>query len=126
DGLFCLALLEGVFCTRTGSMASGSKRTRSSLSPTNQTQTMPVTLLSSKMLVFTESTVMVGPPDFSTTRSPDLMAVIGRFHDQQCVGASYLNRGSQWDRTVIRFAAIGQLWTGRRISSASHWCVISG
>jgi hypothetical protein len=55
---------------------------------------MPVTLLSSKMLVFTESTVMVGPPDFSTTRSPDLIAVIGRFHGQQCVGAPYLNRSS--------------------------------
>src|SRR5689334_11082167 len=63
-------------------MASCSKRTRSSFSPTNQTQTMPVILLSSKILVFTESTVMVGPPDFSTTRSPDLKTVIGGLHDK--------------------------------------------
>jgi hypothetical protein len=34
------------------------------------------------MLVFTASTVIVGPPDFSTTRSPDLITVIGGIHDQ--------------------------------------------
>jgi hypothetical protein len=33
--------------------------------------------------VLTASTVMVGPPDFSTTRSPDLKTVICGIHDQQ-------------------------------------------
>src|SRR5947199_7407171 len=39
---------------------------------------MPVTLLSSKISVLTVSTVMIGPPDFSTTRFPGLKTVIRR------------------------------------------------
>jgi hypothetical protein len=31
--------------------------------------------------VLTVSTVMVGPPDFNTTRSPDLIMVIGKIRD---------------------------------------------
>src|SRR5690242_6331062 len=62
-----------------GSRAPGSKRKRSSLCPTNQAQTTPVILPSSKMLVLTASTVMVGPPDLSTTRSPDLKTVMAGF-----------------------------------------------
>ena len=32
--------------------------------------------------MLTVSTVMTGPPDFSTTRSPDLITVIGKTHGQ--------------------------------------------
>src|ERR1017187_9059138 len=64
-------------------MALWSNRTRSSFSPTNQTQSTPVILLSTKISVLTVSTVMVGPPDFSTTRSPDLITVIDKIHGQR-------------------------------------------
>src|SRR5260221_1501825 len=59
-----------------GSIAPGSNLNLSSFSPTNQTQRMPVILSSSKISVLTVSTVMVGPPDFSTARSPDLKTVM--------------------------------------------------
>jgi hypothetical protein len=41
-----------------------------------------VILLSSNILVLTVSTVMVGPPDFSITRSPDLITAIGTIQVQ--------------------------------------------
>src|SRR5258708_9782395 len=97
------------------SIAPGSKRTLCSFSPTNQTQRMPVILSSSKISVLTVSTVMVGPPDLSTTRSPDLKMVIARIycHQSESVLSQYqiaatrhsrlqrLSMGSGQDRRLI-------------------------
>src|SRR5258708_10590910 len=106
---------DGAGSTGAGSIAPGSKRTLCSFSPTNQTQRMPVILSSSKISVLTVSTVMVGPPDLSTTRSPDLKMVIARIycHQSESVLSQYqiaatrhsrlerLSMGSGQDRRLI-------------------------
>src|SRR5207244_226881 len=49
---------------------------------TNQTQSTPLILSSSNISVLTVSTVIVGPPDFSTTRSPGLITAIEKIQAQ--------------------------------------------
>src|SRR5260370_34606436 len=98
---------DGAGSNGAGSIAPGSKRTLCRFSPTNQTQRMPVILSSSKISVLTGSTVMVGPPDLSTTRSPDLTMVIARIYCHQ--SESVL---SQYQIAATRHRRLGRLSMG--------------
>src|SRR5829696_9284295 len=74
---------------------------------------MPVTLLSSKISVCTASTVMIGPPDFSTTRFPDLKTVIGRSAVNDFVSATH---GKQSFRVEVAAPAPKQSKKAKRKS----------